>query len=293
MSGPLRLGAYVLAADPTWVRSSLLRYYDRLDVLVVSVPVDGRGWTGAPVSAQAVLDLVREVDTRGIVRVVTGSWVRPDDPLAGDTAQRNDALAAVGTNVDWVLQLDTDELLPSVDALERVLRVADDRGVDAVEWPMRVLYRRLRDGGYLQVVGSDGAVFHEYPAPVAVRPGVRLAHCRRTGGAFLRPVVRGDVTSVQVARAPEPGEVRAELLDPSEAIVHNSWAREPLSVRRKIASWGHHAGWRSTAYYWTHWWPAAWLWRGQRRMHPFEPALWPRLAAAPPGTGALLLEADR
>lgn len=255
MIGGLRLGAYVLAADPTWVRSSLARYYDHLDVLVVAAPEDGRGWTGAPVAAQEVLEQILALDTRGIVRVVRGSWTRPEDPLAADTDQRRDALAAVGDDVDWVLQLDTDEVLPDVEALVRVLKVAEEEGLTAVEWPMRVLYRRTRHG-YLQVCAADGTEHYEYPGPVAVRPGTRLVHCRKVDVDFLRPVVRGDASSYQVVREPEPHEVRRELLDTDEVVVHNSWARSPASVRRKVASWGHNEGLRTASYYWVRWLPA-------------------------------------
>lgn len=289
----LRLGAYVLAADPTWVRSSISRYYEHLDVLVVSVPADGRGWTGAPVASQTVLDQIREIDTRGIVRVVIGSWVRPDDPLAGDTEQRRAALAAVGTDVDWVLQLDTDEVLPDAAALVRVLRVAQDEGIRSVEWPMRVLYRRLRNGGYLQVATADGGAYYEYPGPIAVRPDASLWHCRKASGPFLRPVVRGDVTSLQVRREPETGEVRRTLVEPDEAILHNSWARRPASIRRKIASWGHNAGWSTTAYYWARWLPAPLLWRTQRGLHPFDRDQWQRLTIAADTIDTLLLVEDR
>lgn len=288
----LRLGAYVLAADPTWVRSSLARYYDHLDVLVVSAPVDGRGWTGAPVASEQVLAEVRALDTRGIVREVRGSWVDVADPLAGDTRQRAEALAAVGEDVDWVLQIDTDEVLPDPHALAAVLRVAQDEGLDVVEWPMRVLYRRVGHD-FLQVTAADGTPFHEYPGPVAVRPGATLVNCRKSDQKFLRPVVRGDSASVQVHREPEEGEVRRVLLDPDQAIWHNSWARPPRSVRRKIASWGHHEGWRSRLYYWLYWLPAPLLWRAQRDVHPFDRDLWPRLARVQVPTADLLAEADR
>jgi hypothetical protein len=289
----LRLGAYVLAADPTWVRSSISRYYDHLDVLVVSVPVDGRGWTGAPVASQTVLDQIREIDTRGIVRVVAGSWVRPDDPLAGDTDQRRDALAAVGSDVDWVLQLDTDEVLPDVRTLARVLRIAQDEGIGSVEWPMRVLYRRLRSGRYLQVAAADGGDYYEYPGPIAVRPGSSLRHCRKASGVFLRPAVHGDVSSLQVRRAPEAGEVRRSMLGPGDVILHNSWARPPASIRRKIASWGHNAGWRTTVYYWVRWLPAPLLWRAQRGLHPFDRDQWQRLTTASGTMNDVLLVEDR
>lgn len=273
----MRLGAYVLAADPTWLRSSLQRYYDDLDVLVVLASSSDRGWTGAPVQARRCVDIVREVDVRGIAEVVRGDWTDPGNPMAADTAQRQAGIDAIGDRVDWILQLDTDELLPDLGALREALHEAASLGVDAVEWPMRVLFRRLRRGAYVEVVARSGSPRFEYPGPIAVRPGTRLVDARRSDGRFLRPVVRGDTESLQIARPAEPRELRQPLLDPTVAILHNSWARPPKDVRAKVRSWGHGGSLKSSLYYWLVWWPAPLTWRWLRSFHPFARDLWPRL----------------
>ena len=288
----LRIGAYVLAADPTWIASTVARYYDVLDDLVVVASVDDTGWTGAPVEAGRCVDLVRSVDARGIVRVVRGQWRDRAEPLRADTAQRQAALDSF-THVDWVIQLDGDELLPDPDSLLAAIATADALGVDAIEWPMRVLFRRRRDGSYLEVTGADGRAHFEYPGPVAVRPHVTLTEARRTGGGFLRMAVRGDRTSLQLAAPAAPGEVRRPELLPAQAIVHNSWARDPRSVRRKIASWGHHGGWRTRRYFASCWLPSTLTWRVLRDFHPLSPALWPRLAPTAVDIEPLLRPADR
>jgi hypothetical protein len=271
-----RYGAYVLPGDPTWLERTLPRYYPLLDDLVVPVPADGRGWTGAPIRVQECLDIVRRVDLRGLLREVRGSWTDPGDPLAADTAQRQAAIDAL-TDVDWILQLDNDELLPSTDALVRALDLAEARGFSTVEMPMRVLFRRTKHA-VLEVVSRDGGPVYEYPGPVAVRAGARLVESRRTGGPFLRLVVTGDSGSLQVRRNPEHGEVRVTAIAPEEAILHNSWARTPRAIRTKIGSWGHANDAAYGGYYWTVWWPAPVTWRLLRDFHPFSRGLWPRLA---------------
>jgi hypothetical protein len=291
--GRPRIGAYVLAADPTWLRSSLARYYERLDVLLVSASTTNRGWTGRPVAADQCLALVESVDTRGIARVIRGEWIDRAHPMTADTAQRQAAITELGEDVDWILQVDSDELLPSVDDLFSVLAQAEARGIHAVEWPMRVLFRRLRDGRYLEVIGSSGAAHYEYPGPVAVRPGVTLVDARRTDGRFLRPIVTGDTESPQIIRAAASDEVRLETLDDRIAIVHNSWARSPRAVRGKIASWSHSAGVRSRFYYFGTWLPTPLRWRRMHDFHPFAPALWPRLGVYDGDLEVLLHPAER
>jgi hypothetical protein len=281
----LKIHAYVLAADPTWLSTSVRAYYAHVDKLIACYDADGRGWTGAPIQIEACLRALRSLDDEAKIEWVAGRFSQDESSvgeslLEAETRQRRSALEAASVDADWVLQIDTDEVLPGGDALLDALEAADRLGVPAVEWPMRILYRRLRDGRFLEVVGSRGKVHFEYPGPIAVRAGTQLMHCRRGSGPFLRPIVIGDSLSPQVARAPEAGEHRVELA-PEAAIWHNSWARSPEAMRRKIASWGHNQGVKSWIYYYIKWLPAPVTWRALRDFHPLYPSLWPRLAFAP------------
>jgi hypothetical protein len=196
--------------------------------------------------------------------------------LCAETRQRREALAHASPGADWVLQIDTDEVLPNWAPVRRALDLAESLQLAAVEWPLRVLFRRLPNGRYLEIVSDTGSPQYDY-ATVAVRPCSELIHCRKSAGPFLRLVVRGDRSSPDVRRPPSSEEHRAELLHPGEAIWHNSWARSPSAVRRKIASWGHHDGMRSWLYYYTTWLPAPVTWRVLRRFHPIQGQLWPHL----------------
>jgi hypothetical protein len=272
-----RLGAYILPGDPTWLRSSLRRYYQLLDELVVLVPADGRGWTGHPIPVRACRDAVDAIDHRKIARIVIGSWRDRAHPMLAETAQRQAGIDAIGPDVDWILQIDNDELLPSVDALISVLAYAEAHKIPAVEWPMRVLFRRLGRDEFLEVCAARGVPRYDYPGPIAVRPAVRLMEARRPKGDYLRPLVRDDRASLQVLRTAAEGEARAELLSPEDAILHNSWGRSVRDVWRKTKSWGHANGLRGVWYFALVWLPAPVTWRVRRDLHPFSSGLWPRL----------------
>lgn len=279
--GPRRLGAYILPGDPIWLAKTLAAYYPLLDELVVPVPTDGIGWAGRQIPVADVLEIVRSVDHRGILRTVTGSWTDLEKPMRADTAQRQAALDELAGRVDWVLQIDNDELLTDPAALFDAIDAAEQAGLGAVEWPMRVLFRRTRRWVY-EIVGEDASPRYDYPGPIAVRPQVRLTDARRVAGPFLRAVVKGDEASLQVRRAPVDGEQRWEHLRPEGAIVHNSWARSPREVWQKTRSWGHADGLRSVRYFALRWMPAPLTWRFARDLHPFARDLWPRLARHAP-----------
>jgi hypothetical protein len=272
-----RLGAYVLPGDTVWLEKTLTRTYPLLDALVVPVPADGVGWNGHPIPVEAALAIIRRVDTRGILSIVDGRWVEPTEPMRGETAQRQAAIDALAGTVDWVLQLDGDELLPEPDALFRAIDAAEEQGLRAVEWPMRVLFRRTRRWVF-EVVGRRREPRYDYPGAIVVRPGIELLDARRVAGDYLRAVVDGDRSSLQIARPAEAGEHRWEGLRHEEAVIHNSWARSPHEIRQKVRSWGHANDVGGGRYYWLRWYPSPVTWRYARNLHPFARGLWPRLS---------------
>ncbi len=271
-----RFGAYLLTGDPTWLASSLSRYYDLLDDLVVLVPRGGRSWTNRTLPVEACLEAIRTVDVAGKARIVTGEWIDLDNPMRAETAQRQCGLENLRDS-DWVFQIDNDEVLPDPVAIVEMLNVADREKASGVEWPMRVLYRHLGSGDYLEVVSDHLDRRYEYPGPVLVRPDAHLVEGRRIDGIFVRPVMAGDADSTQITASPAPNEIRMSLGPQSAAIVHNSWGRSPSVVWRKIRSFGHQSGWRGVAYFALIWWPAPVRWRRLHNFHPFAKSLWPRL----------------
>lgn len=282
----MTINAYVLAADPTWLVTSVRAYYPHVEKLVVSYDEDGIGWAGGRVRVDACLAALRSLDDDRKIEWAGGRF-RSFDRAGGDggalgaeTRQRRVALELASSGADWVLQIDTDEVLPRWEALVSALEMADSLGLSAVEWPLRTLYRQVRKGGFLAVVTSQMTTHFDYGS-IAVRPGTQLVECRRSSGPFLRPVVLGDRFSLQVRRPPEEGEHRAEILTQDAAIWHNSWARSPRAVRSKIASWGHNQGLKSWFYYYAMWLPAPLTWRALRNFHPLYPPLWPRLDLVP------------
>ncbi len=274
----LRINAYVLAADPAWIEKSVKSYYGLVDRIVVSYDEDSLGWTGAPIDVEQCLRRLRAIDQGQKMVFVPGSYSKNgDSPMVRDTRQRQAAFDVASEGADWVLQFDTDEVLPQPQLLLEILVKAHAAGFNAVEWPMRVLFRRVSENRFLEVCARNGEDRFEYPGPIAVRPGAQFVDARRAKGDYLRLVVRGDHRSLQITQANQNGETRWECLGQESAIVHNSWGRDAASIRSKIASWGHHEGWKTWMFYYLRWKPAPWLWFLTKNFHPFHPPLWPAL----------------
>ena len=278
----MRLSAYILAADPAWIEASVLSYYDMVNKIIVSYDENSRSWTGTPIPVEECLSRLRAIDRDNKMVYSPGHYARLDHlPMENDTHQRQCALDEAGEDADWVLQLDTDEVLPDSEIFQRMIDVCESSGHTALEWPMRVLFRRTFSGRYLEVCGPDGNPRYEYPGPAAIRARGRLRDARRCIGPFARAVFPGDVASLQIACPLEAGETRLPIPTGAQAILHNSWARDPRSIARKVGAWSHAAGWRSRAYYYLIWLPAPATWRALRDFHPFARGLWPRLRQVP------------
>jgi hypothetical protein len=234
----MRIAAYIMAGDPAWLRSSVESYYDLVDQLYVSYDEGGLSWTGQPLPVQRCLDLVREVDRARKVVYLPGTFWRPDAaPMDNDTHQRQVTLNAAAEDADWVVQLDTDEIVLDPDEFVRAIGTADANGRDGLEYPARCMYAALGDGRYLEQSSRFGRLAATYPGPVAVRTGTRLTVARQ--GPSPESLWRVDFRRQNT----DPGHPAGARVDatvrPDQAIVHLSWVRSEADLRAKGGSSGH------------------------------------------------------
>ncbi|GAA1988053.1 hypothetical protein GCM10009718_27010 [Isoptericola halotolerans] len=280
----MRIHAYVLAADPHFLAASLRSYYDRVDRVVVSYDRSSTSWTGTSLPVDECLRIIKAVDVDGKCVLAPGDFWNPDaEPIANDTAQRQTALDQAGDGADWVLQLDTDEIMPAPGTFLAMVDEAEDVGADALEYPARWLYSRVGDapggGRYLEASTRFWRPAASFPGPLAVRPGVTLDCARQSSAAVhfrvdLRP---WHTDRVQAYERP----VHA-VIPVSDAVVHYSWVRPDEQMRRKFGWSGHAAAYSQPAVY------AKWVARTRRpwravlatpvRRHP----AWLRLSVIAP-----------
>ncbi len=174
----MRLRAYVLAADPAWLETSIQSYYDIVEKIVVSYDRNKVGWTGSALPIDECIDRAKSVDKDKKMEFARGDFaILSNSPMENETRQRREALALAG-DADWVLQLDTDEVVTEPTSLRRQL-AALPASARCVRWPMRSLFQRAADGRYLEVCTKRGGHVEEYFS-IAVRPGTRLAEARTT-----------------------------------------------------------------------------------------------------------------
>ena len=257
----MRVNAYVLAGDPAWARESVSSYYHLVSRLVVSFDAEGRSWAGHPLRVEDAIAALRSVDRDRKMVLLPGRHSFPDRPaFESETKQRQHALDAASEGADWVLQLDTDEVVLDAGTFMGHLRRADSRGAAAMDYPLRDFYQRFGETWFLEHCSRFWGDQANYPGPVAVWAGTQLEHCRQPGPVAYRVDMAPWNTDPAHARSAQVHGV----IGRGEAIAHLSWVRDRQDLEEKAVVSGY-AGVRDWAQD-----LARWRWRGR---HPFMTAM--------------------
>jgi hypothetical protein len=269
----MRLKAYVLAGDPNWIEASVLSYYNLIDEIVVSYDSAGLSWTGYPIPTKECLDKLVAIDSDNKMRLLAGNYHSKErTPLQNDTYQRQCAIDYFGQRADWILQIDTDEVVPSALAIAECLNhVPGDR--IALYWPMRAFFQRTRRRKFLEVTTFARRQLSEYPGAIAVRPGVRLEEARNSSMPnWVCGIQRRPYDRLSGARL-----LADEVIPRSFAILHLSWVRSLEDIQRKTRSWSHAPDFNGDKYCSQVWAAAPSRWPFLYNFHPVWPKLWPAL----------------
>lgn len=279
MSRKLRIAAYVLVGDPNFLGASIRSYYDYVDRIILSYDRTATSWTGTPLPVHECLSIIDAIDTDSKCVRAPGTYARlSEHPLDNDTYQRQQALDAASEGADWVLQLDTDEVMLDPERFLRSLRRADATGTAAMDYPSRWLYART-GSGYLEASTRFWRPTASYPGPLAIRAGSRLTHCRQTD----QPRYRVDLRTRNTDPASHHLTTVHEVVDSSAAVLHYSWVRDHETMRRKFGWSGHAADYSR---------PAVYVRWARRQRHPLVTTLttplrrqdWFRLVSDPAGS---------
>lgn len=247
----MRLNAYIMLGDPAFLGPSVRSYYAIVERIVVSYDENATSWTGTPLPIERCLEILHELDTEGKCDYRPGHFAREGhDPLDNDTFQRQTALSQAEEGADWVLQLDTDEVMPQPDVFVEMVERADRAGAWALDFPARWLYTRVSPGRFLEASTRFWRLACSFPGPLAVRAGVPLRLARQTD----YPLYRVDVRPWNTDPAAAPHTIVNEVISPDAAVLHYSWVRSQADIARKVGWSGHSEEWRHSGKYgqWLH-----------------------------------------
>jgi hypothetical protein len=230
----VRANAYVLAGDPTFLAASVQSYYDAVDRIVVSYDKSHLSWSGEAIPVDACLRELREVDPKGKLDLQSGAYSHPGvSGMECETSQRRAALASASEGADWVLQLDSDEVIPDLSVFMEMLSRTDAASASGLDFPSRWIYARTLDGRFLEGCSRWWRAAAGYPGPLAVRAGALLKHARQCEGPLFRVDFRKRNTDPWRGR-----DTPVHATVPVHAgVLHFSWVRtaEEMATKAKIS----------------------------------------------------------
>jgi hypothetical protein len=234
----MKINAYILAADPAWIEASVLSYYNLADRIVVSYDQDSLGWTGVPVDVEQCLNRLKRIDRDNKFDYRPGHFARKEffaTPMQNDTHQRQVALDQASDGADWVLQLDTDEILPDCMMFKKCIGDAISDECDGLTWPSRGMSHRISKSVFLEIGARFWRPRWGRQAPYAVKSHSQLNHSRRCDGKIYHVDCRRKQSVLQYPHV----EYADKVIRPSKALIHMSWVRPVDLLEKKLNSWSH------------------------------------------------------
>ncbi len=233
---PLRLGAYILLGDPAHFEQSVRTIYAIAEPIVAVYDEAGLSWSGRPLQIERCLSEVDRIDEEGKVVLLPGNFHDTGlAPLEAETLERNAGISALGEGVDWIVQIDTDEVLGSPARFVEAIGRAQSEGMSALDYPARWLYGHVKGYTYLERCRRMWGIAAGYPGPMAVKAGTTLEMARQCNV----PTWRVDFRRRNTDPAHPRGARVDERIGPDEGIWHFSWVRSEAEMRRKAGTSGH------------------------------------------------------
>ena len=241
----MKIHAYILASDPNWIEASLLSYLDLVDKVVVCYDESGLSWSGNQAKTQESINRIKQIDIQGKCTYISGDYAKLGSSLSlleKDSMQRRAAYVEARVGADWVLQLDSDEIVSDSATLLTALHAARTSGAIQVYYPFRWIYLRSLLGHYIEYGSSKLGRMVTYHGPIAVRGDAIHQEARRVDGPvhlvridhgvtspYLESIIRGDFGRV----------VSSSTSTYDNSICHLSWVRRPSLIARKLRNFGH------------------------------------------------------
>jgi hypothetical protein len=278
----VRINAYLLCADPAFLGASVASYYDAVDRIVVCYDQDHLSWSGQPLPLERCFAELAQADPDGKLELTPGRLSHPDlPPMECETRARRLGLGVASEGADWVLQIDGDEVVPSLAALVEMLERADRASAEGLDFPSRWIYARAANGRFLEGCSRWWRHAAGYPGALAVRAGSETTLARHCTGRLFRVDFRD--TNTDPWRLPDTPVDATVGVD--DAVLHFSWVRTSAEMAEKAAVSSHRddADWQQELRRWLrrqrHPWTTAALTPFRRRgsIHPN----WLRLSRLP------------
>lgn len=196
-----------IAYDFRFATSAIKSYYHIADEIILGVDQDFLSWSKIPYpSIDKQIGLFLEChDPEKKINVIYGDFHSYPTPLENDTAERTQLSLYCRNWDNWVVQIDSDEILMNPDVFKAWIERVKPNGL--------CIYARLIN--VFKVFGPRDALVVDPPtewAAVATRLHGEYERCRQT---------------------------KQDCVMSPLNLLHYSWGRRPEELLQKLQNWGH------------------------------------------------------
>jgi hypothetical protein len=234
----MTISAYVCLGDPAWIEASVQSYYPYVSKIIATYDRDGLSWTGPKIDIGVCIERLRLLDLENKIEFVAGNFSiksNYDNPILSDTIQRQAGVDLASRYGDWVLQLDTDEIIPNWKVFASHVEYAASHNFDAMYFPAIYVYQLISRNLALESCRRWGVRQAGYPGPLCVRASAELYLSRRSRGRTLH-VARRDSFNTLIEGHATVSDIT--VLE-SDCVVHITKGRTPNYMEQKFKTWGH------------------------------------------------------
>lgn len=234
----MNISAYVCLGDPAWLEASIMSYYPYVTKIIASYDQDNLSWSGPEISVNQCINRLRSIDIDNKVIFLPGKFSREEyyqEPIQNETYQRQVSLDYASRFGDWVIQLDTDEIISNWPVFVSFIHAAIESGSESVYFPAIYIYQMVTNELGLEMCHRFGRRQAGYPAPLAVQANTKVTYARRVSCPTLHVKCERSInTLIDPNASISPLSVAAK-----DCVVHITRGRTPEYMKRKLSTWGH------------------------------------------------------
>ena len=234
----MTFAAYICLGDPAWIEASVMSYYPYVDKIIATYDCDGLSWAGPKIDVDVCIQRLKAIDLQNKVEFVAGRFsvaANYDNPMLSETMQRQLGLELASRHADWVLQLDTDEIISNWKVFAAHIEHASVDGFDALYYPSICVNQLISRNLALESCRRWGVRQTGYPGPLCIRSGSKLYMGRRSLGNTLHVACKDSFNTVIESHATVCDTKVFEV----DCVVHITKGRTPAYMEQKFKTWGH------------------------------------------------------
>lgn len=236
---------YLISYDYEYVKISLPRVYEYVDEIYFAVDIDRKTWAGKPLEIEDQFwAWIKEFDRAGKIIIYEDHfYVAGLSPMECDTRERN-LLGQYMGEADWYIQIDSDEYFIDFSTFASKLREYKPGKPTTIACKVLTLFKEVSNG-FLFIYDSVETLNFATNNPI-----------------------------YDIARINQSGNL---LVLWNDLVLHQSWARKPDEIYRKLHNWSHKDDFNLNSFYN--------IWNAidennyhvLSNFHPLDPGLWPKL----------------